>query len=374
MRDMTMRPEIGESLSALASIKDEGITRCDVRKNDGNILVSYFDGEENLVKASSYDAGPDVADVIREYHASWKQGDDGGALRCLEQLILRDAVPQYVWHNLINRQYHIGNWNVSAGLAAALGAYESRSFDPADPFFAPDFIIIGTMKGGTSSLYNYLCYHPSVINRHPKELHFFTINYQRGVKFYRRYFAQKRKYSIIGEASPSYFDWNTPVVAERIYEHLKNVKLILLLANPVKRAVSQYYHDLRIRVGADLGEDFVKEEDVLTVDRLRADMESGDDNYIQAGHYVERMPYWKKFMDEGRFIVFTQSALAEDTNGVVREVYRFLGLEDIPVDIRRIRKANVNKYPKPSEDVLEFLQEVYRESNEKLASEYGITF
>ncbi len=374
MRDMKIRPEIGESLSALASIKDEGIVRCEVRKNDGNILVSYFDGEDNLVKASSHDAGPGVADIIREFHASWKQRDDGTALRCLEQLILRDGVPQYVWHNLINRQYHLGNWNVSAGLAAAMGTYERRRFDPSDPFFAPDFIIIGTMKGGTSSLYKYLCYHPSVIDRHPKELHFFTINYERGVKFYRRYFAQKRKYSIVGEASPSYFDWETPVIAERIHEHLKNVKLILLLANPVKRAVSQYYHELRIRVGAELGDDFVKEEDVLTVERLKADMESGNDNYIKAGHYVERLPYWQKFMDEGRLVIFTQKALAEDTNGVVREVYKFLGLEDIPVDIRRIRKANVNKYPKPSEEVLEFLEEVYRESNEKLASEYGITF
>ena len=78
----------------------------------------------------------------------------------------------------------------------------------------PDFIIIGTQKGGTTSLYHYLIEHPSISPIYVKEPHFFDIFYSNGFSWYRahfpslaqKYYAQsvKKQPFIAGEASPYY--------------------------------------------------------------------------------------------------------------------------------------------------------------------------
>ncbi len=50
----------------------------------------------------------------------------------------------------------------------------------------PDFVIIGTQKGGTSSLYNYLSQHPDTQLLHPKEVHYYDMNYNRGLSCKKR--------------------------------------------------------------------------------------------------------------------------------------------------------------------------------------------
>src|SRR5437660_11101224 len=117
----------------------------------------------------------------------------------------------------------------------------------------PDFLIIGTQKGGTTSLYNYLIEHPGIGPAYTKEIHFFNLNFSRGPAWYRaqfpsrltRYYAeyiQKTPY-ITGEASPYYlFHPQAPMRAAR---YVPKVKLLAILRNPVDRAYSQYQHQLR---------------------------------------------------------------------------------------------------------------------------------
>src|SRR5690606_19037099 len=52
----------------------------------------------------------------------------------------------------------------------------------------PDFLVIGTMKGGTTSLYRYLLAHPDVAPPDTKEIHFFDDHWSEGVAWYRRRF------------------------------------------------------------------------------------------------------------------------------------------------------------------------------------------
>src|SRR5436305_13638316 len=53
----------------------------------------------------------------------------------------------------------------------------------------PDFVIIGTQRGGTTSLYNYLAGHPWVGTASIKEVHFFdTPHYKQGLAWYRAHF------------------------------------------------------------------------------------------------------------------------------------------------------------------------------------------
>jgi hypothetical protein len=117
----------------------------------------------------------------------------------------------------------------------------------------PDFIIIGAMKSGTTSLYNYLVQHPNVLKGAKKEIHFFDWQYEKGLPYYRSQFPTQpykifmrsfRKYEFIcGEASPYYFFH--PHVARRVAQDLPHVKLIAILRNPVDRAYSHYWHWVR---------------------------------------------------------------------------------------------------------------------------------
>ena len=111
----------------------------------------------------------------------------------------------------------------------------------------PDFIIIGSMKCGTTSLYYDICEHPCTLAAAYDEIGFFDSNFHLGINWYRSMFPRKKQIegvrrkegtAITGEDTPFYF-WN-PIAAKRIKKLLPNIKLITILRNPIDRAYSQY--------------------------------------------------------------------------------------------------------------------------------------
>ncbi|MEO7871048.1 MAG: sulfotransferase domain-containing protein [Bacteroidia bacterium] len=109
------------------------------------------------------------------------------------------------------------------------------------PGNAPDFLIIGAQKSGTSSLHYYLTAHPEMVSGILKEINFFSedANFNKGVKWYENHFKHPSgSKKIFFEASPAYF-YNKKVV-ERIYKYKSDIKLIALLRNPVDRAYSSW--------------------------------------------------------------------------------------------------------------------------------------
>ena len=103
----------------------------------------------------------------------------------------------------------------------------------------PDFIIIGAQRSGTTSLYNYLIEHQNIKSTSQKEIHYFDNNYDKGLTWYSKKFPSIRKgIEITGEASPYYIFH--PHAVNRISKDFPNVKLIVLLRNPIERAYSHY--------------------------------------------------------------------------------------------------------------------------------------
>src|SRR3954454_13332575 len=78
----------------------------------------------------------------------------------------------------------------------------------------PTYLIIGTQKGGTTSLLAYLAEHPCVGEPERKEPHYFTLNAQRPLAWYRSFFPPQREARAVeestgfplqvGEATPYY--------------------------------------------------------------------------------------------------------------------------------------------------------------------------
>jgi len=117
----------------------------------------------------------------------------------------------------------------------------------------PNFLIIGAQKSGTSWLAHNLRQHPDVFMPE-REIHFFDkdYNFKKGIKWYEKHFADSRSEKAIGEKTPDYLwangigvEGHLPDVHKNIFEILPMCKLIVVLRNPVERAISAVKHIIR---------------------------------------------------------------------------------------------------------------------------------
>ena len=105
-----------------------------------------------------------------------------------------------------------------------------------------DFIIAGVQKSGTTALFSYLCEHNEICMSDKKEIHFFDRrryfilfpNYL----FYHSNFSNFKSQKLIGEATPIYIYWKKAI--ERLVRYNPNIKLIIVLRNPITRAYSHW--------------------------------------------------------------------------------------------------------------------------------------
>ena len=108
----------------------------------------------------------------------------------------------------------------------------------------PDFLCLGTQKGGTTTLHRLLVQHPEVYLPACKEVHFFDQNYSAGEDWYREHFQGSQSAQRCGDITPFYLFH--PDVPERIHQLLPKARLIVLLRDPVERAISQVFHAQRL--------------------------------------------------------------------------------------------------------------------------------
>lgn len=110
----------------------------------------------------------------------------------------------------------------------------------------PDFLIIGAMKCGTTTLAVQLANQDGLFMTTPKEPNFFSDEdvWARGESWYRSLFATAVSGDLKGEASTHYTKLPThPHTLGRMATLLERPRLIYMIRNPVERAVSHYIHE-----------------------------------------------------------------------------------------------------------------------------------
>jgi hypothetical protein len=190
----------------------------------------------------------------------------------------------------------------------------------------PDFVVIGTQKGGTSHFYSLLTEHPFVRRAAAKELHFFDNKFAEGVGWYRRCFSEGARVdghrTITGEASPSYlFD---PQVPERMARIVPEARLIALLRNPVDRAYSHYQMEVRRGKEARSFEEATEEE--MTSVEGQGDTVDVRYAYLRRGLYAEQLERFSFFADRDRLLVVKSENLFTRRLEVLDGVLTFLKL------------------------------------------------
>lgn len=110
----------------------------------------------------------------------------------------------------------------------------------------PDFLIIGAMKCGTSTLQAQLAAQDGIFMSTPKEPNFFSDDriYAQGIDWYEALFADAAPGALKGEASTHYTKLPThPDTVARLTKAVPQAKLIYVIRNPLERLVSHYIHD-----------------------------------------------------------------------------------------------------------------------------------
>ena len=203
----------------------------------------------------------------------------------------------------------------------------------------PDFLIIGTQKGGTTSLHTYLSGHPDLSpSTGKKELHYFDRQRDGGLDWYRSHFQRRlplAKLPLAYETTPRYLFH--PEAAARIAHVLPDVRMIAVLRNPVNRAVSAYRMEVaRGREGLPMLEAFLAEDDRIGPHLLSRDFDRAgiwDFAYKMRGHYAEQLERFYAHFDREQILVLRSEDMFRDPVALGVRITHFLGVGDVPTSV-----------------------------------------
>ena len=190
----------------------------------------------------------------------------------------------------------------------------------------PDFLGLGTQKGGTTTLHRLLGKHPDVFLPACKEVHFFDQNYSSGAAWYREHFQAAQADQRCGDITPFYLFH--PDVPGRIYQHIPNARLIVLLRDPVERAISQVFHAQR------LGFEPLPIDEALAAEQSR--LATGDPysfqkhSYLSRSRYLEQLDRYEALFPREQLLILRSEDLFSTPERIWQELLSFLELK--PMD------------------------------------------
>jgi hypothetical protein len=255
----------------------------------------------------------------------------------------------------------------------------------------PDYLIIGAVRSGTTSLHGWLGQHPFVVPT-TKELRYFNLNHFRGSDWYRSHFplegererfaSQRGRAFLVGDATATYMPHHwTPQRAAKL---VPEAKIIACLRDPVDRAYS-HYQAIRLRGNEPL-ESF-EEAIAQEPDRIRADERRTlvDPNfrswslhgwaYLKSSCYAAHFERWYEFFPpEQMVLVNFDRELTADARGVLRAVYAHLGLPDYHNPSLPVLNMIAGPYEPLADETRARLIEYFRPHNRRLYELTGIDF
>lgn len=249
----------------------------------------------------------------------------------------------------------------------------------------PHFMLIGAQKAGTSSMFAYLKQHAQIVRPIFKEPYYFDREYHRGLDWYGCNFPAQSAIERLNdrhgrphltfEATATYvFDARVP---ERIAKDVATRKFIVLLRDPVDRAISAYWHSRR------MGRETCTLDEALKVDRQWHELETAfaaghgpepigpppKPTYLRRGIYTEAILAWQRVFQPENLLVLQSEKMFRNPESVMARVFAFLGLPAAGnIDFS---PQNVGSYEN-SGTTLETLRAFYRSHNKDLNRLCGI--
>lgn len=195
--------------------------------------------------------------------------------------------------------------------------------------FPPNAFIIGAQKSATTSLAFLLDQHPMIVLAEPKEPDFLTVNWTKGLDWYRSCF--RRTEGILIDASVGYTmaplarGRETEILAPaRAHQLSPDAKFIYMVRDPAERCYSAYWHD--VRAGRETRS-------------LRQAVEGGA-YYVSASFYCRQLEYFLRFFELDRFLIIRFSDFAHDSAAIGNRCLSFLNATPAPFQFSIGRPKN----------------------------------
>ncbi|MBQ21011.1 MAG: hypothetical protein CMD31_09675 [Flavobacteriales bacterium] len=234
--------------------------------------------------------------------------------------------------------------------------------------------IIGGQRCGTTYLYGVLDSHPEIelakpVRPEPK----FFLNedsFKKGKEFYeRKYFSSLLPtIKVIGEKGTSYVEY--PIVAERIKSFYPEAKIIVILRNPVERAISNYFFSVENGL-----ETRTIEEVFLTTKKapiLTKEISVSPFAYLERGIYSNYLPAFLNQFNNNLKVIFFEKLFSD--SDIFEYIYKFVGVESSFISDKtnlKLNQSNLRQTVNVGIEIYEKLYQYYQPHNKKLEQLLG---
>ena len=195
-----------------------------------------------------------------------------------------------------------------------------------------DFIIVGTQRGGTTSLSINISKHPEIFidnNKNPEksEIHFYDINWKKGIEWYKKQVKfEKNKNKIIGEKTPDlmYLEYTHP------YMHFVNpfLKIIVILRNPVERAYSHWKLNKKNN-SENLSFSKAISFELKNLKNQNKTFFTSGYHYINRGFYYQQIKNLLKWFPMDNMLVLISEDVKNNMNKSYNKLYNFLQIHEL---------------------------------------------
>ena len=199
-----------------------------------------------------------------------------------------------------------------------------------------DFVVIGAQKAGTTCLYYYLRQHPELYLPFAKEAPFFDrdTRYQKGWQWCTdTFFTHARPHQLWGTVTPSYL--GDKRVPGRLYEHNPECKIVVLLRDPVERALSHYR--MSVRRGVENRSFTTVLDEKLAQASLSHDRDLTGENqsfnayrYVVLGEYPRLLNAYYHTFPRDKILVLFSSELYRRPRETLIRLFSFLEVDTLP--------------------------------------------
>ena len=200
----------------------------------------------------------------------------------------------------------------------------------------PHFLVIGTQKGGTTTLHHLLSGHPGIFLPDVKEVHYFSQHFHQSLQWYADHYQLAKPGQVRGDITPFYMFHKA--VPERIRSVLPNVSLIALLRDPVERTLSQYFHarrhgyeqlDLIQALEAEGQRMFGADEAVSAADGFHYSYQKH--SYVSRSRYELQLKRYRETFPKHQLLVLRSEDLFAHTDACWNALLRFISVAPMPL-------------------------------------------
>jgi hypothetical protein len=294
-------------------------------------------------------------------------------------------------NSIMNFRKYFKNWLLNHPWLNPYGFTKQRLYgNITSPIrILPDFLIAGFNRSGTHSLFEYMNQHPNIKNANRREIHYFTLSYWRGLNWYKSYFPTKiykkqfenksKSKLLTGEATPHYIFH--PLAIKRIKQVIPNVKLIIILRNPIDNVYSHYqYYKIR-GVEKNSFEEVIKEdkqrfeilEHLYNFDQVKEhSFKKVKMPYVSYATYVNYIKRLLEIFPRKQILFIKNTDLNENPQIVLKNIFDFLEIRQYKV--KDLKKRNIGKYEKMKSETRHELSEYFKPYNKELEELLEMTF